>query len=281
LRVIYTISDLRKNLSTCFYSTGKIASIGFVPTMGALHKGHVKLIKKARNENNIVVLSIFVNPTQFLAGEDFDKYPNTFEKDKKIAKASGVDIIFYPQINEIYKTNDEIAILAPKKMGFILEGFHRVGHFNGVLQVVLKLFNIIKPHRAYFGKKDYQQLALIKKMVNDLFLDIQIREVEIVRDFDGLALSSRNIYLSQAERKKALTIPNALQKIADNIHQGEKRIKILKEKVIDEVLENIQLEYLEILTRDFQQISEVEIGNSVILIAGKVGSTRLIDNFEI
>ena len=118
-------------------------------------------------------------------------------------------------------------------------------------------------------------------MVNDLFLDIQIREVEIVRDFDGLALSSRNIYLSQAERKKALTIPNALQKIADNIHQGEKRIKILKEKVIDEVLENIQLEYLEILTRDFQQISEVEIGNSVILIAGKVGSTRLIDNFEI
>ena len=281
MKVIHKISDLRKNLLPCFYSTDKNPSIGFVPTMGALHQGHVELIKQGRNENNIVVLSVFVNPTQFLAGEDFDKYPNTFEKDKEIAKAFGVDIIFYPDINEIYQTNDEIAILAPKKMGFILEGFHRVGHFNGVLQVVLKLFNIVKPHRAYFGKKDYQQLALIKKMVNDLFLDIQIREVEIVRDFDGLALSSRNIYLSQTERKKALTIPNALKKIADNIRQGEKRVKTLKEKVINEILENIQLEYLEILTRDFQQIHEVEIGNSVFLIAGKVGSTRLIDNLEI
>jgi len=176
-------------------------TIGFVPTMGALHEGHVSLIKQARTENEILIVSIFVNPTQFLQGEDFDKYPNKYEADKKICELTNTDVLFMPEINTMYE-EDEIGITAPKIRGFILEGLTRPGHFDGVLQIVLKLFNLVKPTNAYFGKKDAQQLALIKQMTKNLFLDINIVECEIIRDENGLALSSRNAYLSQIEKKE-------------------------------------------------------------------------------
>jgi len=266
---IYELKSLLKNSN----------SIGFVPTMGALHNGHKALIDKAREENRIVVLSIFVNPTQFLEGEDFSKYPRTVEKDSEIARIAGVDYLFLPSADDIY-FKDELSILAPKERGFILEGFHRVGHFNGVLQIVLKLFNIVKPHRAYFGKKDAQQLALIQQMVKELFLDIEIVPIEIVRDSDGLALSSRNIYLSKEERKKALAIPNSLKKASKMVMSGERAIDKIRD-AIDRELEDIDVEYISIVGRDFKPIEMVEIGNTIILIAGKVGSTRLIDNIWI
>jgi pantoate--beta-alanine ligase len=254
-------------------------SVGFVPTMGALHNGHKSLIDQARNENNIVVVSIFVNPTQFLEGEDFSKYPRTFQKDREICRLSGVDYIFLPDAKEIY-FRDEISITAPKKRGFILEGFQRVGHFNGVLQVVLKLFNIVKPHRAYFGKKDAQQLILIQQMVRDLFLDIEIVPMNIVRDKDMLALSSRNSYLSKEERNSALSIPQSLEIASKLIMSGEREISKVRDAILKK-LENIEIEYVEILGRDLQNISKIDIGKTIILIAVRVGKTRLIDNLWI
>jgi len=254
-------------------------NIGFVPTMGALHNGHKALIDRAKKENQTVVVSIFVNPTQFLDGEDFSKYPRTFERDSKICKLSGVDYLFYPNIQEVY-FKDELLILAPKKRGFILDGLKRVGHFNGVLQVVLKLLNIVNPSKAYFGKKDAQQLILIQQMVKELFLDIKIVPVEIIRDRDMLALSSRNIYLSKDERAKALAIPKSLEMVSKLIMNGERDSNIVIENILNS-MQNLDIEYVEVLKRDLEQIEKIEIGNTVILIAVKVGKTRLIDNLWI
>jgi pantoate--beta-alanine ligase len=251
------------------------SSIGFVPTMGALHRGHRSLLERAREENRIVVLSIFVNPTQFLEGEDFSKYPRTLESDIEIAEEVGVDAIFLPTAENLY-FSDELGVIAPKVRGFILEGERRVGHFNGVLQVVLKLFNIINPDRAYFGKKDAQQLILIQQMKRDLFLDVQIVPVEIVRDSDGVALSSRNRYLSEGERESARTIPESLKIAEEMAENGESLAKIRDE--IGDRLKNLDVEYIEIIRRDLGKIEEIERGNSIILLAVKVGNTRLIDN---
>lgn len=272
MKIIEKISELKTILK-------EEKSIGFVPTMGALHNGHKALIDRAREENSVVVISIFVNPTQFLEGEDFSKYPRALEKDSEIARLSGVDYIFLPSVDEIY-FEDELSILAPKERGFILEGLQRVGHFNGVLQIVLKLFNIVKPHRAYFGKKDAQQLALIQQMVRELFLDIEIVSVDIVRDRDGLALSSRNIYLSKEEREKALSIPNSLKIASKMVMSGERCIDIIKNAISKELRE-LNVEYISIMRRDFKPIEKIEVGNTIILLAVKVGSTRLIDNIWI
>lgn len=274
MKICRSVAELEKYLQNCSTS-----SIGFVPTMGALHNGHKALIDRAREENEIVVLSIFVNPTQFLEGEDFDKYPRTLEKDIEIAKLAGVDCLFTPTTDQLY-FDDEVAILAPKIRGYILEGKERIGHFNGVLQIVLKLFNIVKPHRAYFGKKDTQQLILIQQMVRDLFLDIEIVPVETVRDLDGLALSSRNIYLSKSERAKALAIPNSLKLASKMVMGGERDIEKIREAISKE-LQDLEVEYIAIVDRKLQPIQRVEVGNTIILLAVRVGSTRLIDNIWI
>jgi pantoate--beta-alanine ligase len=271
--VIETAEELKK------YLTNHGGSIGFVPTMGALHNGHKTLIDKARTENNLVIVSIFVNPTQFLEGEDFSKYPRTFDKDFEICRIADVDIIFLPKVNEIYN-KDDISILAPIRRGYILEGFSRAGHFNGVLTVVFKLFNIVKPHRAYFGKKDAQQLILIQQMVRDLYLDIKIIPIDIVRDRDGLALSSRNIYLSEIERISARAIPNSLLSASRLIMSGERNIYKIESKIKSELID-LKIDYVAILKRDLTKIDEVEMGNSIILIACKVGGVRLIDNLWI
>ena len=261
--------EYRKTLTT---------SVGFVPTMGALHEGHLSLIQKARVENDFVIVSIFVNPTQFLPGEDLDKYPRRLEADLEICKRAGVDAVFTPNSDNMYK-KDEVLIKAPKIKGYILEGFNRPGHFDGVLQVVNKLFNIIKPTRAYFGKKDAQQLYLIKQMVKNFFFDIEIVECDTKREKDGLALSSRNIYLSDEERKRALSISKALKRAA-KLSNTIKDIKIIKNEML-KILDVDELQYIAFVDRDFNFIKEIIPNNTIILIAAKVGETRLIDNIFI
>ncbi len=250
--------------------------VGFVPTMGALHNGHISLIKRATSENDHTIVSIFVNPTQFLEGEDFDRYPKKIEADLKICSLAKVDAVFLPTINDIYN-QDELSIKAPKRGGFILEGFNRPGHFDGVLQIVLKLFNIVKPTNAYFGKKDAQQLYLISKMKEQLFLDINIIPCEIVREIDGLALSSRNVYLNEQDRKNALSLSKSLKVATKLIMDGELDTDKIKAYMID-ALKDTQIEYVEIVDREFRKLKKVEISNSIILVAAKVGKTRLIDN---
>jgi pantoate--beta-alanine ligase len=256
-------------------------SVGFVPTMGALHDGHLSLIRRAKAENDHVVVSIFVNPTQFLEGEDLDKYPRKLEADSKICQLAGVDLLFTPTIDQVYN-KDELKILAPAIRGYILEGAFRPGHFDGVLQVVMKLFNIVKPTKAYFGKKDAQQLVLITQMVKDYFLDLEIVPCEIVRDKDGLALSSRNVYLSKEERKRALAIPNSLKKASKMIMANERDSKKIIKEMEAILRPNLDsLEYVAIVNKEFKFIEKIEEKNTIILVAGKVGTTRLIDNLWI
>ena len=254
-------------------------TIGFVPTMGALHLGHRTLMEKARQDNDVVVASIFVNPTQFLEGEDLQSYPRREEADKRICELSGVDYLFYPSAEDIYG-KDEVGVTSPDVRGYILEGHSRPGHFDGVLTVVLKLLNIVTPTRAYFGKKDAQQLTLIEQMVKNFFLHVDIVAVDTVREGDGLALSSRNVYLSDDERKEALKISFSLKRATKMITQNILDTKtILKE--MDEVMATLDIEYIAFVDREFNHIDEIEIGNTIILIAARVGRTRLIDNLQL
>ncbi len=256
-------------------------SIGFVPTMGALHEGHLSLIRQARVKNNTVIVSIFVNPTQFLEGEDLDAYPRKEKADSKICELAGVDILFMPTVAMMYEA-DELSITAPAIRGFILEGTKRAGHFDGMLQVVMKLLNVIaynKPNsfRAYFGKKDAQQLVLIEQMVRNYFINVEIIPCDIVRDRDGLALSSRNIYLTKEERKKALSLSRSLKSATDMLLKKEFNVERIKKEMLSSLLE-VEVEYVALVNRQFQTIESVELGNTIILVAGRVGRTRLIDN---
>ncbi len=251
-------------------------SVGFVPTMGALHEGHIELIKNAKKENEIVVVSIFVNPTQFLADEDLDKYPRKDEADKKICQLCGVDVLFFPKADDIY-SYDEVKVCAPDVRGYILEGATRPGHFSGVLTVVMKLLNIVSADKAYFGKKDAQQLHLISLMVKQFFMNVSIVPVDIVRDSDGLALSSRNVYLSEKERQEALKIPKSLYTASQLIGKNILKTQEIK-KAMFEVLAPLSIEYIEILNRNFEMIEEIELGNTIILVEALVGKTRLLDN---
>ncbi|WP_373072496.1 pantoate--beta-alanine ligase [Sulfurimonas sp.] len=251
-------------------------TIGFVPTMGALHEGHISLIKEARKNNEFVVVSIFVNPTQFSKDEDLDKYPRKDEADKKICELSGVDVLFFPNAEDIYG-DDEVSLLAPNVRGYVLEGHTRPTHFNGVLTVVNKLLNIVKPTRAYFGKKDAQQLNLITLMVKQLFMNVEIVPIDTKRDSDGLALSSRNVYLSKEQRKEALKIPGSLNLASNLIAKKVLDTKEIQEKMLD-YLSPLEVFYVEILDREFNKVENVEIGNTIILVEVKVGETRLLDN---
>jgi len=260
-------------------SLKKNKTIGFIPTMGALHEGHLSLIKKAKEENDVVVVSIFINPTQFLEGEDLDTYPKKEQADSKLCELCEVDYLFLPSHDRIY-SDDEILLKAPKVKGFILEGEKRAGHFDGMLQIVLKLFNIVNPTNAYFGKKDAQQLLLINQMVNNFYLDINIVACDIVRENDGLAMSSRNIYLSKEERELALNISKSLKQAAKLIGKNQMNSKFIIEDMTQFLAQykEINIEYITIVNRDFHQIKTVQIKNSIIVIAVKIGDTRLIDN---
>jgi pantoate--beta-alanine ligase len=261
-------NELREILDT------KKGTIGFVPTMGALHSGHRTLIDEARKCNDVVVVSIYVNPTQFLAGEDLSKYPRREEADFKICELCNVDVLFYPQ--SLYE-NDEISIKAPDVRGYILEGASRPGHFDGVLTVVLKLLNVVRPTRAYFGKKDAQQLVLIQQMVSNFNLNIEIIPMETVREKDGLALSSRNIYLDDLQRKEALKLSMALRKATEMVMQKTFTVSKISLAMM-ETLEPLSVEYVAIVNRRFEALDEVVLGDTIVLVAARIGTTRLIDN---
>ncbi|MDR0746509.1 MAG: pantoate--beta-alanine ligase [Helicobacteraceae bacterium] len=255
------------------------ASVGFVATMGALHAGHLSLIERAKNENDFVVVSIFVNPTQFREGEDFDRYPRQLEADSILCKAAGVDLLFAPNAEDIYGS-DEPAIKSPAITGHILEGKFREGHFDGVLTVVMKLFNIVQPNRAYFGKKDAQQAILITKMVKAFFLNVEIVLCETAREGGGLALSSRNTYLSKSEKNEAYKLSKALFEASKLIKQNEFRSLAIVQ-AITEVLKPLSIDYIAIVDYELKAIETIKRGETIILIAARVGITRLIDNMWI
>jgi pantoate--beta-alanine ligase len=244
MKVIHTVSELRAAMPA--------GSVGLVPTMGAFHEGHLSLFRVAREENDVVVVSLYVNPAQFGRGEDLDRYPRNESRDLELAEAAGVDVLFAPE-----------RLYAPEHATWVdvdglsdrLEGEFRPGHFRGVATICLKLFNIVQPQRAYFGQKDAQQAAVVKRMVADLDLDVEIRVLPTVRDVDGLALSSRNAYLNPEERERALALPRALA--TKDLHRAR------------ELLKGLDVDYVE--------VAELN-GQRVLAAAVRVGKTRLIDN---
>jgi len=253
---------------------------GFVPTMGALHAAHLSLIARSVQENKFTTVSIFVNPTQFNDPNDLLDYPKPLDEDLQKCQDAGVDYVFLPENNSMY-FDDEVLLETPKVLGNILEGACRPGHFNGVLRVVLKLINIVQPARLYLGQKDAQQLAVITKMVKDFFINVDIIPCELIRHDNGLAMSSRNTLLSDEERVRALALSKALFNAVDLIEQGTHNLDALKQRMKDILLPVTDIEYVEILARDFSIIDKLELNNSIILLAAKVGKVRLIDNILI
>ena len=261
--------------------------IGLVPTMGALHEGHLSLIKKAKSECDKVVVSIFVNPIQFGPSEDFDKYPRTLDADTKLCATEGVDIVFAPTPAEMYGGNSKLERLSNDVLTYVcppffyvnkLCGKSRIGHFDGVCTVVMKLFNIVQPDLAFFGQKDAQQVIIIKKMVNDLNIPVQIVQCPIIRENSGLALSSRNKYLSEEGKKEALVLSKILNNIKMCYNKGIKNVDALKETAYTFLTDKHELDYLEILDKNSLEEKSEADDNSIALIACKVDGVRLIDN---
>ena len=256
------------------------ASLGFVPTMGALHSAHLTLMKRSVEENKLTVVSIFVNPTQFNDPRDLEVYPKPLEDDIQKCENAGVDYVFIPKIETMY-FDDEVLIETPKGIGDILEGACRPGHFNGVLRVVLKLLNIVKPNKLYLGQKDAQQLAVITKMVKDFFIDVEVVPCELIREKSGLTMSSRNTLLSADERLKAVLLSKALFSARSLVEEGEEDLDVITKNMVNILAGTSKIEYVEILARDFSAIETLERDNTIILVAAMVGKTRLIDNILI
>jgi pantoate--beta-alanine ligase len=279
VRILHTIDDTR---AVCRHARSEGKRIGLVPTMGALHEGHLSLVRAAGNQCDFVIASIFVNPLQFGPNEDFAKYPRTFERDCELLEREGVAAVFAPTPEEMYPigvaTFVEVEGL-PRK----LEGRTRPTHFRGVTTVVNKLFNIVQPNRAFFGQKDAQQVVILRKMVRDLDMDVEMVVCPIVREADGLAMSSRNRYLSAQERQQALVLNRALMRIRLMVDQGERDATKLIEGGKSVVAEEpaVRLDYLEIVDREtLDPVPEVSKG-ALVAIAAFVGPTRLIDNLLI
>jgi len=269
------ISEVRKKISK-YKKNNK--SIGLVPTMGALHKGHVSLIESSKKSCDITVVSVFVNPIQFGPNEDFHKYPRPIEQDIKICEEVGVDILFNPTVEEIIGDNLK-TFVDISDLGDNLCGAKRPSHFRGVATIVSKLFNITTPNRAFFGKKDIQQLYIIKKMVEDLNFNIEIIPCSIIREADGLAMSSRNRYLSEKERIDSLVINRTLKEAVKLIEDGElssKNIISFFENKIKEI-NSAKIDYVNVVDENMKNVELIEKGN-IIAIAVYIGKTRLIDN---
>lgn len=277
MKVFSKISQLKKELKRL---REKNESIGFVPTMGYLHDGHISLVKKAKKENGIVVVSIYVNPLQFGVNEDYNRYPRDIEKDKKILKENGCDLLFYPSDNEMY--NKQLVSVKIKELSEKLCGISRPTHFEGVLTVVAKLFNIVCPDKAYFGEKDFQQYLIIKKMVEDLNFNLKVIPCPIVREKDGLAMSSRNSYLSEDERKRSTILFKSL-KLGKEILEKEKDIKKAKEqiKALIESEKPDKIDYIEIYDEDGLKDLTEKTKYCRIFLAVFFGKTRLIDNIRV
>jgi len=276
MKIIESIDEMQR-LSTAARAVG--TAIALVPTMGYLHEGHASLMREGRRHGGLLVASIFVNPTQFGAGEDFATYPRDMERDMKIAGAAGVDLIFAPAAAAIYPDGYQ-TFVEVEKITLPLCGANRPGHFRGVATVVCKLFNIVQPGLALFGKKDYQQLAVIRKMVADLNIPVDIIGMPIVREADGLAMSSRNSYLSPTERSAALCLSRSIEAARALYQSGEKAPSILRERVMEEIGAETAavLEYVEL--RDGDTLEEIRKtdGRTLLALAVRIGKTRLIDN---
>ena len=277
--VIHTINELRTIVKD-WKKAG--LSIGLVPTMGALHSGHASLIKKSVETCDKTIVSVFVNPTQFGINEDFSKYPRTLDKDVELAKEVGADIVFAPSAEEMYgeSYNKDLLTLVCPAYDFVnqLCGKSRPGHFDGVASVVSKLFNITTPDYAFFGQKDAQQLFIIKKMVEDLNFDIKIIPCPIVREESGLAISSRNQYLTDEEKKEAQTLSKALFTIKKCVEQGIIVTQDLFDAGVSVLSKQAELEYLNFIDYDkFEKVDTIR-NNTLVAICAKIGSTRLIDN---
>jgi pantoate--beta-alanine ligase len=272
--VIHSAADLRERLR-------RVPNNVFVPTMGNLHDGHIQLINIAKPRAACTVVSIFVNRLQFGPREDFDRYPRTFEADSARLKAAGVDVVFVPEEKEIYPERQTF-VVEPSDLQYILEGAHRPGHFRGVATVVLKLFNLVMPHSAIFGKKDYQQYLVLRDMVKQFALPIEIIPAETVRAPDGLALSSRNMYLSAAERQEAPRLYQVMKKARDEIARGARDFQRIDQQAMSELWNHgWQPDYVAVRRQaDLRQPTELD-HDLVVVAAARLGRTRLIDNVEV
>ncbi len=276
MKTITAICDMQP-LARSFRREGK--TIGFVPTMGFLHEGHLSLIRKCREKNDMAVASIFVNPAQFGPHEDLDRYPRDAAGDAAKCEAAGADLLFLPEAAEIYPPGPPVFVTV-EGLSDILEGAVRPGHFRGVATVVAKLFNIVQPHRAYFGQKDYQQCVVIRRMVQGLDLDVQVVVLPTVREPDGLAMSSRNVYLDPSQRRKAAGLHRALRAGEELVRTGVREPENLRRKMRAVLLQEqgVEVDYAEVADPDTLAPLERAQDRMVLLVAARIGSTRLIDN---
>ena len=282
MQIINSIDSLRQALKP-LAAQGK--SIGLVPTMGALHDGHGALIQASVKECDVTVVSVFLNPSQFGKNEDLDKYPKRLEEDARLAGSIGADFVFAPSVAEMYPEGDPLTMVRDETLENLYCGSYRPGHFRGVLTVVSKLFLITKADHAYFGEKDYQQVFLIERLVKDLNFDIQIHRVKIVREASGLALSSRNEYLTEEERTRSLGISTGLKQAKEAYEGGERSVAKIRDLVVKSILSNRgQVQFVEVVNRmDLQKLNGMlkTEDKVVILVAAFFGKTRLIDNMEL
>jgi pantoate--beta-alanine ligase len=275
-RIIETLAGIQAYVTAC---RKRGMHVGFVPTMGAFHEGHLTLMREARRNNDAVIVSIFVNPIQFTAGEDFDRYPRRLDQDTKMADSEGVDVIFSPSVAEMYPKGFDTYV-DQTDLPAKLCGEFRVGHFRGVMTIVTKLFNIIKPDVAYFGQKDYQQSLIIRRTVTDLNLEVAIKVLPTVREEDGVAMSSRNVYLGPKQRKDATCLIEALRRAEDLVNGGESsasRVAAEMKRLIRRV-KGTRVEYVAIVNSDtLEPVKEIK-GKTLIALAVRIGKARLIDN---
>ena len=277
MNVLTTIEAMRR-ASRAAKTAGK--RVGFVPTMGALHEGHLSLVRSAKAQCDVVAASIFVNPTQFGPNEDFSKYPRAFERDRELFAKEGVELLFAPAVEEMYPAG-AVTYVTVEGMSERLCGKSRPGHFRGVTTVVCKLFNIVEPDIAFFGQKDAAQVAIIRRMVRDLDIPVEIAVCPIVREADGLAMSSRNTYLDLQQRKAALVLYRSLQKVKREFESGESNAAKLAEqgRKLFALEPSVRLDYLEIVEPDnLEALDNIE-SSALVAVAAFLGATRLIDNF--
>jgi pantoate--beta-alanine ligase len=255
-------------------------SVGLVPTMGALHEGHLSLIRRARAENGAVVVSLFVNPTQFGPNEDFARYPRAFARDRQLTESEGADALFAPPVEEMYPPGFQTAVDVPE-LGSVLEGAHRPGHFRGVVTVVTKLLNIVQPDRAYFGCKDYQQLCILQRLARDLDLPTEIVPCPTVREPDGLAMSSRNAYLSAEERREAAVLYQSLQVAEARVREGARDPLALQREMEARISSqpHARIDYVALVDPEtLQPVADLSSAPALAALAVRFGNTRLIDN---
>ncbi len=277
MRLIKSPRKISEELNKC-----RDKSIGFVPTMGALHKGHLSLVRQARKDNDFVVVSIFVNPAQFGPGEDFKKYPRPLKKDLALCRKEGVDYVFYPDPKDLYSRGHRTYVNV-EGLSEVLCGKSRPGHFRGVVTIVAKLLNLIHPGKLYLGQKDAQQAVIIKRMVEDLNIPVTVRVMPIIREKDGLAMSSRNVYLNSRERKEAVVLSQALKLAGLLINNGARDTKRIMRRMRELIVrkKSARIDYIEIV--DVVNLNPVKriVNGCLIALAVRIGKTRLIDNLII